>query len=102
VSNPVFAWIVTGVGVLFVLISAFADPLGLGRFSCLGWRQDAWSHHRRSAHRGRALPAAPAEGCPLGAGRLPTHTLPSAERYLSSNMSPVTARSRSGLPRTGV
>ncbi len=29
-SNPVFAWIVTGVGVLFVLISAFADP-GAGR-----------------------------------------------------------------------
>src|SRR5260370_41483102 len=38
-SNPVFAWIVTGVGVLFVLISAFADPLGLGRSPGLGWRQ---------------------------------------------------------------
>ena len=38
-SNPVFAWIVTGVGVLFVLISAFADPLGLDRSPGLGWRQ---------------------------------------------------------------
>src|SRR5260370_38227515 len=38
-SNPVFAWIVTGVGVLFVLISAFADPLGLGRSPALGGEQ---------------------------------------------------------------
>ena len=37
-SNPVFAWIVIGIGVLLVLISAFADPLGLGRhpgFGCI-------------------------------------------------------------------
>ncbi len=38
-SNPVFAWIVTGVGVLLVVISAFADPLGLGRSPGFGWRQ---------------------------------------------------------------
>ncbi len=38
-SNPVFAWIVIGAGVLLVLISAFADPLGLGRSSGFGWRQ---------------------------------------------------------------
>ncbi len=38
-SNPVFAWIVIGAGVLLVLISAFADPLGLGRSPGFGWRQ---------------------------------------------------------------
>ncbi len=38
-SNPVFAWIVIGAGVLLVLVSAFADPLGLGRSPGFGWRQ---------------------------------------------------------------
>jgi hypothetical protein len=38
-SNPVFARIVIGAGVLLVLISAFADPLGLGRSPGFGWRQ---------------------------------------------------------------
>ncbi len=38
-SNPVFAWIVIGAGVLLVLISALADPLGLGRSPGFGWRQ---------------------------------------------------------------
>ncbi len=38
-SNPVFAWVVIGAGVLLVLISAFADPLGLGRSPGFGWRQ---------------------------------------------------------------
>jgi membrane associated rhomboid family serine protease len=38
-SNPVFAWIVIGAGVFLVLISAFADPLGLGRSPGFGWRQ---------------------------------------------------------------
>ena len=38
-SNPVFAWIVIVAGVLLVLISAFADPLGLGRSPGFGWRQ---------------------------------------------------------------
>jgi hypothetical protein len=38
-SYPVFAWIVIGAGVLLVLISAFADPLGLGRSPGFGWRQ---------------------------------------------------------------
>jgi membrane associated rhomboid family serine protease len=38
-SNPVVAWIVIGAGVLLVLISAFADPLGLGRYPGFGWRQ---------------------------------------------------------------
>ncbi len=38
-SNPVFAWIVIGAGVLLILISAFADPLGLGRSPGFGWRQ---------------------------------------------------------------
>ncbi len=28
-SNPVFAWIVIGAGVLLLLISAFADPRAL-------------------------------------------------------------------------
>jgi hypothetical protein len=38
-SNPVFAWILIGAGVLVVLISAFADPMGLGRSPGFGWRQ---------------------------------------------------------------
>jgi hypothetical protein len=38
-SNPVFAWIVIGVGVLLILIALFADPLGLGRSPGFGWRQ---------------------------------------------------------------
>jgi hypothetical protein len=29
-DNPMLAWVVIGVGVLLVLISLFADPLGLG------------------------------------------------------------------------
>src|SRR6266446_8926083 len=63
--------------------------LGSGSVSWPRLEADAWSHHRRSAHRGRALPAAPAEGCPLGAGRLPTH--PAIRRALSQQyMSPVT------------
>jgi hypothetical protein len=37
-SNPVFAWIVIGAGGLLVIISSFADPLGLGRSPGLGWR----------------------------------------------------------------
>jgi hypothetical protein len=35
----VFAWILIGAGVLVVLISAFADPMGLGRSPGFGWRQ---------------------------------------------------------------
>ncbi len=38
-NNPVFAWIVIGAGALVVLISAFADPMGLGRSPGFGWRQ---------------------------------------------------------------
>jgi hypothetical protein len=38
-SNPVFGWIVIGVGVLVVVISLFADLLGLGRSPGFGWRQ---------------------------------------------------------------
>ena len=38
-SNPMFAWIVIGAGVLVVLIAAFADPMGLGRSAGFGWRQ---------------------------------------------------------------
>ncbi len=38
-STPVFAWIVIGAGVLLVLISAFADPLSLGRHPGFGWIQ---------------------------------------------------------------
>ncbi len=35
-GNLAFAWIVIGAGVLLVLISAFADPLGLGRHPGFG------------------------------------------------------------------
>ena len=38
-SNPVFAWIVIGAGVLLFFISVFADPLGLGRHPGFGWLQ---------------------------------------------------------------
>jgi hypothetical protein len=38
-SNPVFAWIVIVVGALLVLISLFADQMGLGRSPGFGWRQ---------------------------------------------------------------
>lgn len=38
-SNPVFAWIVIGAGVLLVVIAAFADPLGFGRAPGFGWQQ---------------------------------------------------------------
>jgi GNAT superfamily N-acetyltransferase len=38
-SNPVFAWIVIGIGVLLLLISVLADPLGLGRHPGFGWIQ---------------------------------------------------------------
>ncbi len=38
-SNPGFAWVVIGAGVLLVIISVFADPLGLGRNPGFGWLQ---------------------------------------------------------------
>jgi len=38
-DRPVLARIMIGVGVLLVLISLFADPLGLGRSPGFGWRQ---------------------------------------------------------------
>jgi len=33
------AWTVVGLGVLLVLVSLFADPLGLGRHPGFGWKQ---------------------------------------------------------------
>jgi hypothetical protein len=38
-GNPTYAWILVGVGVLLVLISALADSVGLGRSPGFGWRQ---------------------------------------------------------------
>jgi hypothetical protein len=38
-QTPAFAWTVIGVGVLVVILAAFADPLGLGRSAGFGWRQ---------------------------------------------------------------
>ncbi len=38
-NSPVLARIVLGVGVLVVLVSLFADPLGLGRHPGFGWLQ---------------------------------------------------------------
>ena len=37
--RPMLAKVVIGVGVLLVLISLFADPLGLGRSPGFGWKQ---------------------------------------------------------------
>ena len=40
-NNPMLAWVVVGLGVVLVLISLFADPLGLGRHpGGFGWKQD--------------------------------------------------------------
>ncbi len=38
-NNPMPAWTVVGLGVLLVLVSLFADPLGLGRHPGFGWKQ---------------------------------------------------------------
>ena len=38
-NNPMPAWSVVGLGVLLVLVSLFADPLGLGRHPGFGWKQ---------------------------------------------------------------
>jgi hypothetical protein len=38
-TNPVYAWIVIGAGALLVIISVFADALGLGRNPGFGWTQ---------------------------------------------------------------
>ena len=38
-QNPAFATSLTIVGILVVLISALADPLGLGRHPGFGWIQ---------------------------------------------------------------
>lgn len=40
-QNQVFAWVwvVIGVGVLLVLISALANPLGLGQHPGFGWKK---------------------------------------------------------------
>ncbi len=38
-DSPMLARVVIVVGVLLVVISLFADPLGLGRSPGVGWRQ---------------------------------------------------------------
>ena len=38
-QNPAFATALTIVGILIVLISGLADPLGFGRTPGFGWRQ---------------------------------------------------------------
>jgi len=38
-QNPALAKTLMIVGILIVLIAAFADPLGLGRSPGFGWRQ---------------------------------------------------------------
>ena len=38
-DNPMRAWVVIGLGVLLILISVFADQLGLGRHPGFGWKQ---------------------------------------------------------------
>ncbi len=38
-QNPAFAKALMIVGILIVLISGLADPLGLGRSPGFGWRQ---------------------------------------------------------------
>ena len=38
-QNPALAWTAVAVGILIALISALADPLGLGRHPGFGWMQ---------------------------------------------------------------
>jgi hypothetical protein len=38
-KNPALTWTLIGVGVLLVLISAFANPLGLGAYPGFGWKK---------------------------------------------------------------
>jgi hypothetical protein len=38
-NNSMPAWTVVGLGVLLVLVSLFANPLGLGRHPGFGWKQ---------------------------------------------------------------
>jgi membrane associated rhomboid family serine protease len=38
-QNPALAWTLIGVGILIILISGLADPLGLGRRPGFGWIQ---------------------------------------------------------------
>jgi hypothetical protein len=38
-QNPAFSWIVMAVGVVLVLISGFAYPLGLGQNPGFGWKK---------------------------------------------------------------
>jgi hypothetical protein len=38
-QNRLFSWVVIGVGVLLALISAFANPLGLGLHPGFGWKK---------------------------------------------------------------
>jgi len=38
-QNRVFAWVLVGVGVLLVLISALANSLGLGVHPGFGWKK---------------------------------------------------------------
>jgi hypothetical protein len=38
-DRPMLARVVIGGGMFLVLISLFADPLGLGRSPAFGWRQ---------------------------------------------------------------
>jgi hypothetical protein len=38
-QNRLFSWVVIGVGVLLALISALANPLGLGLHPGFGWKK---------------------------------------------------------------
>ena len=38
-KSPTLGWTVIGVGVLLVLISAFANRLGLGTYPGFGWKK---------------------------------------------------------------
>jgi len=38
-QNPTFAWILIAAGVILVVISMFADRLGLGSAPRFGWKQ---------------------------------------------------------------
>ncbi len=67
--NPALAKTLMIVGILIVLVSALADPLGSGSVSRLRVDSDAWGHRRSAGHRGRTLSAA-ARACQPGKHRI--------------------------------
>jgi hypothetical protein len=68
-SNPVFARLVIGAGVLLAIISLFADPLSLGRSPGFGLRQTLGVVAGALVVPDRGLSVAAGEAAPVGPAR---------------------------------